>query len=89
MVGCMAKRKQKKPRSPLEAWVFVQRAKSVDSVKHDMPSGWKFSLAAFAIAVGVSRQMVRQWLIGASKPDGPHRRAIELATRGAVPARCW
>ena len=44
------------------------------------------SMAAFARQVGVTREAVRQWENGASKPHFLKVRAIEKATGGSIRA---
>jgi len=45
-------------------------------------------IADFARRLAVSRQAVHAWLRGTT-PDPARFVAIEDATQGAVPARCW
>lgn len=54
-----------------------------------VPPGWKFSISAFAGFIGVSRQMVRFWMIGKAKPDADHRDLIAGATNGEISATVW
>lgn len=76
-------------RGRLVAWVREQRAKSESSLAADMAAGWVWSMTRFAITVGVSRQVVRHWMMGHARPSAPHQRNLEAATLGEVPAKLW
>jgi hypothetical protein len=53
------------------------------------PPGFTFSLTAFALAIGVSRQMLRMWMLGAVTPDRNHRRKLEEITNGSITSSGW
>jgi hypothetical protein len=53
------------------------------------PPGFTFSLTAFAAAIGVSRQMLRMWTLGAVSPDRNHRQKLEEITLGQITAAGW
>lgn len=73
----------------LRAWIDLQRERSTDSVEALGVGGWVWSMTKFAQQVGVSRQMVRNWIIGLARPMPDHRDDIERATGGEVPADVW
>lgn len=82
---CAIMARPKKGRDLLLAYIRAQRKPGA------APPGFVFSLTAFAKAIGVSRQVLRLWMLGAVKPDAAHRRQLfeascESARRGA--ARC-
>lgn len=45
--------------------------------------------SAIARRLDLSQASVRAWVIGTSRPEQPHREALELLTSGAVPAADW
>jgi hypothetical protein len=47
------------------------------------------SVAAFAVAAGLSERSIHHWLSGAGAPRVKAAVAIEDATSGAVPVRLW
>ena len=53
------------------------------------PPGFVFVLSAFARALGCSRQQLRWWTIGATKPSAEHRARLASVTAGRVPASSW
>lgn len=88
-VSAMKEKRKKSGREILNSWIREQEAKSKRPRDHGMPGGWRFSITRFATSCGVSRQTLRQWTLGAVKPDHQHRFNLSNATCGAVPMRCW
>lgn len=53
------------------------------------PPGFVFSISAWASSLGVSRQQIRMWRLGAVKPSPEHRAALEQVSGGQIPRSSW
>lgn len=85
-----SKKKSKRAPRKIPGWKRLRTWISAQKKPGAAPPGWKFSLTAFAKAVGVSRQMMRHWMTpGGDKPNPEHREKLSAATDSAIRPAHW